>query len=78
MESVMAVINSALELDIVAFDESGSTSVEIAQSYEINASNLIRLADAEIQDNSLFASSNNSYVSRLTAYMLLFLFFFFS
>lgn len=36
----MEFINSALDLDIVAFDES---------------------ADAEIQDNSLFASSNNSY-----------------
>lgn len=59
----MEFINSTLDLDL-AFDSSSGNSRR--KSVYLSLILLFyHLADAEVQDNSLFASSNNSYVSIL-------------
>lgn len=62
----MEFIGSTLDLDLAFDDQSGwyfeALSFELFSHFLINLGNFT--ADAELQDNSLFASSNNSYVSQ--------------
>lgn len=63
----MEFIGSTLDLDLAFDDQSGESLSPLLSSHPVFVTQrrtfLSFAGDVELQDNSLFASSNNSYVS---------------